>query len=272
MTPRAAVVIVHGLFEHSGRYRVLGEQLADLGYCVFAMDLRGHGLSQGKRVWAQSFSDYTDDLEVLMQHIRKEFPETGVFMLGHCMGTLITINYVLKHQPGLSGLITSGALLTLGRSLSPLTLAKTHFFGRLPLLSSRISVPLFNEYGIIRSQRIVKAYLEDPLVFHGNVSAWLGLAVLKQIRLLPGKLGNLHLPLLVMHGASDLISDVEGSHILYRSATSNDKTLKLYDGFYHDIFSDPGYDQVLADLEGWLSAHADLAASSTKKKQEPLCP
>ncbi len=266
MTPSAVLVIVHGLFEHCGRYRLLGKHLADRGYCVYTMDLRGHGLSQGKRVWARSFSDYADDLGVLIQRIRDELPATKIFILGHCMGALIAINYNLKHQQSLSGLITSGALLKLDHTPPTLTVVKTYLLGNLPLLSSRIGIPLFNERGISRSQRVVKAYLEDPLVFHGNVTARLGLSVLKQMRLMPRKLGNLSLPILVMHGSSDLISDTDGSRMLYREAASSDKTMKLYDGFYHDIFSDPGHEKVIADLEKWLFDRVERAGYTQNRK------
>jgi alpha-beta hydrolase superfamily lysophospholipase len=266
VAPKAVLVIVHGLFEYCGRYRLLGEFLADRGYCVYAMDLRGHGLSQGKRVWVRSFSDYANDLGVLIQHIHEELPSTKIFILGHCMGALVAINYTIKHQHSISGLITSGALLKLKNTPPTITLAKTYVFGNLPVLSSKIGIPLFYERGISRSQRVVKAYIEDPLVFHGNVTARLGLVILKQMRLLPHILVNLSLQLLVLHGGSDLISDSDGSRILYRLVASSDKTLRLYEGFYHDIFSDPGHEKVLADLEKWLFKRAEQSGYMWNKR------
>jgi alpha-beta hydrolase superfamily lysophospholipase len=212
------------LFEHGGRYRALAGHLAEQGYAVYAPDLRGHGMSQGKRVWARSFSDYISDLERFMQHASSDLAAGRVFMLGHCMGSLVAANYAVEHQSGLSGLITSGAFLKPGASFSPVTAAGAYLFGALPLLSSSVGVPLFNERGISRSQRVAKSYLEDSLVFHGNVSARLGLLILRQMRSLPRKLDNLHLPLLAMHGTAALISNAEGSRLLWDKAASPDKT------------------------------------------------
>jgi alpha-beta hydrolase superfamily lysophospholipase len=138
-------------------------------------------------------------------------------------------------------------------------------------LSSSVGVPLFNERGISRSQRVAKSYLEDSLVFHGNVSARLGLLILRQMRSLPRRLDNLNLPLLAMHGTADLISSAEGSRLLFDKAASQDKTLKLYDGFYHDIFNDTGHDRVWADVEKWISAHVLLSAAANEPgKRENL--
>ncbi len=132
-------------------------------------------------------------------------------------------------------------------------------------------MPLFNERGISRSQRVAKSYLEDSLVFHGNVSARLGLLILRQMRSLPRRLDNLNLPLLAMHGTADLISSAEGSRLLFDKAASQDKTLKLYDGFYHDIFNDTGHDRVWADVEKWISAHVLLSAAANEPgKRENL--
>jgi alpha-beta hydrolase superfamily lysophospholipase len=144
--------------------------------------------------------------------------------------------------------------------------AKTFVWGSIPVHSSIIDVPLFNENGISRSQRVVKDYLEDPLVYHGNVTARLGLLILRQMQILPGKLRSLQLPLLVMHGTSDLISDAKGSRLLHRKVASKDKTLYLYEGFYHDIFNDPGQERILADIEQWLSARSFV--SSQERPQE----
>jgi alpha-beta hydrolase superfamily lysophospholipase len=183
-------------------------------------------------------------------------------MLGHCLGSLIAINYAPQHQSELSGLITSGTLFKMGKTVSRMTAVRTYIFGNLPLLSSSVGVPLFNERGISRSQRVAKDYLEDRLVFHGNVSAKLGVSILKQMRNLPHRLDTLHLPLLAMHGTANLISSADGSRMLIDKAFSSDRTLKLYDGFYHDIFNDSGYEKVWADAKKWIGEHV----------LSPVCP
>lgn len=82
-----------------------------------------------------------------------------------------------------------------------------------------------------------------------------GTEVIKTIQKLPRQMPDINLPILIMHGTADRLTDPEGSRMLYERVGSKDKTLRLYDGFYHEIFSEPGREQVFADMEAWLATH-----------------
>ncbi len=104
-------------------------------------------------------------------------------------------------------------------------------------------------------QTVVDAYVSDPFVYRGKISARLGGELIKTIRKLPPQLPEIRLPTLIMHGTADRLSHPEGSQMLYERIGSEDKTLKLYEGFYHEIFNEPGHEQVFSDMETWLATH-----------------
>jgi len=92
-------------------------------------------------------------------------------------------------------------------------------------------------------------------VYRGKIRARLGAELIKAMQILPRQMSKTYLPILIMHGTADRLSDPKGSEILYNRVSSRDKTLKLYDGFYHEIFNEPGRRQVFADMEVWLVTH-----------------
>ena len=99
------------------------------------------------------------------------------------------------------------------------------------------------------------AYVDDPLVYRGKIRARLGTELIKMMQILPNQMPEIYLPILIMHGTADRLSDPRGSEILYERVSSRDKTLKLYNGFYHEIFNEPGREQVFSDMESWLATH-----------------
>jgi alpha-beta hydrolase superfamily lysophospholipase len=90
------------------------------------------------------------------------------------------------------------------------------------------------------------------MVYHGKVSARLGAEIITAMQRLPREIARLTLPFLIMHGSEDRLSRPEGSRLLYERVGSNNKTLKLYSGFHHELFNEPGRRQVFEDMEHWL--------------------
>ena len=125
----------------------------------------------------------------------------------------------------------------------------------LSLLLPKMGLDVIDASAISRDQAVVAAYVNDPLVYRGKIRARLGAELIKAIQTLPHQMSQLHLPTLIMHGTADRLSDPKGSEILYQRVSSRDKTLKLYDGFYHEIFNEPERQQVFADMESWLATH-----------------
>ncbi len=251
-SPKAILLVAHGLAEHSGRYKNLVNYFVPKGYAVYALDHRGHGKSEGTRSYVDRFSDYLTDLKTFFDMVHKEHKDAKIFLVGHSMGGTIATAYAIEHQKELAGLILSGSSLVATASISPALLA---IAGIVAAVLPKIGVTVLDASTISRDKAVVDAYVNDPLVYRGKVPARMGAELAKMWKQLPERMPEIKLPVLIMHGSADQLSDPAGSKLLYERVSSKDKTLKLYDGFYHEIFNEPEHKQVMADVETWLAKH-----------------
>jgi alpha-beta hydrolase superfamily lysophospholipase len=247
---KAVIIAVHGLAEHIGRYKNVVDYLIPRGYAIYGLDHRGHGKSQGIKGYVDRFDDYITDLKTFHDMVRKEQPDKKIFMLGHSLGGLIAVAYAVKYQEGLAGLIASAPLLKIGASVSPATVFMAKIIAA---LAPKMGVTTLDASAISRDQAVVDTYVNDPLVYRGKTSARLGVELIEITTNIPEMIPTITLPLLVMYGTEDRLCDPEGSKMLYYKAGSMDKTLKAYEGLYHEIFNEPEHEAVLADVEVWLS-------------------
>ena len=238
---RAILLVAHGYAEHSGRYANLVGAVLPRGYAVYALDHRGHGRSDGARVWIDDVADYLTDLQTFFTLVRAEQPQGRIYLLGHSMGAMIATAYAARFQHELAGLVLSGGGITTATTPAPPTdidLAAT----------------------LSRDPRVGAAYVSDPLVFRGPMPAGRLEKVAAWRAQLPEDARRITLPILIMAGAASPLGDGPRSQSLYEVVGSVDKTLKLYDGLLHEIFNEPEHPRVLADLVAWLDAHgADTA-------------
>ena len=248
---KAVIIAVHGLAEHIGRYKNVVNYLVPRGYAVYGLDHRGHGKSQGTKGYVDRFDDYIIDLKTFYDMVRKEQPDKKIFMLGHSLGGLIAVDYAIKYQAELAGLVVSAPLLQIGESVSPATVVMAKIISA---LAPKMGVTTLDASAISRDKAVVDAYVNDPLVYRGKTSARLGVEMIKITTALPAMIPTITLPILIMYGTEDRLCDPEGSKMLYDKADSKDKTLKAYKGLYHEIFNEPEHDAVLADVDAWLSA------------------
>jgi len=250
--PKAVLLVAHGLAEHSGRYKNLVDYFLPRGYAVYALDHRGHGKSEGIRSYVDNFNDYLTDLNTFYDMVRKENKDAKIFLFGHSLGATIATAYAIKHQKELDGLIVSGASLVPSTSVSPVLLAMA---GLVSALAPKMGVTLLDASAVSRDQAVVDAYVNDPLVFRGKVPARTGAELARMWKQLPEQMPTIKLPILIMHGFADRLSDPRGSKLLYERVGSKDKTLKLYDNCYHEICNEPERAQVFADMNAWLTKH-----------------
>ena len=248
--PQAILLIVHGGLEHSGRYTNLANYFVPGGYAVCGLDLRGHGKSEGLRGYVERFSDYLNDLKTFFDMVRGEHSDAKIFLVGHSMGGAIATAYAVHHQHELAGLILAGAVLKVPSGQSPALIAAAKI---LSLLLPKMGITALDASAISQDQAVVDAYVNDPLVYRGKIRARLGAEILNTVQQLARQMPEISLPILIMHGTADRLCDPEGSQMLYERVGSKDKTLKLYQGFYHEILNEPGHKQVLADMEAWLA-------------------
>ena len=250
--PRAAVLLVHGLGEHSGRYGHVARALVDAGYAVHALDHRGHGKSGGKRAFVKSYDELLRDLHQFRTMVEREHPGRPLVVLGHSMGGNIAMGYTLGNQDGIAALVLSGPALRVGDDFSPVQLKLFKLISR---VAPGIRPQGLSADAISRDPAVVAAYRADPLVFTGKISAGLGAALIGAMQSFPDRYDQLRLPVLVLHGTDDQLADVAGSRELEAKATNADLTAHYYDGLYHEVFNEPEQDRVLADLTSWLDAH-----------------
>ncbi len=250
--PKAVLLIVHGVAEHSGRYMNVVNHFVPLGYAVYGIDHLGHGKSDGTRVYVERFADYTATLKRYFDMVRDWQPERPIFLVGHSMGGLIGALYLLDHQAELTGAVLSAPAVKVAGGISPAVI----FIGKvLSAALPKFGVMGLETDGVSRDPAVVKAYRNDPLVCTGKMTARWGAEFLKAMQRITAEAGRITLPLLILQGGADKLVDPDGARMLYAAVSSIDKTIKIYDGFYHEVFNEPEHDQVLRDVEAWLEAH-----------------
>lgn len=249
---KAVLLVVHGLGEHSGRYMNLVNRFVPLGYAVYALDHIGHGKSEGQRVFVERFSDFTTTLNQFLDLVSAQQPGKPVFLFAHSMGGLIGCTYLLEHQARLAGAVISAPAIKVSESVSPATILA----GRaLSLLAPRAGLLALDASAICSDPAVVQAYINDPLVYNGKVTARLAAEMLGAMQRVTREVNTIRLPLLVLQGSADRLVDPGGSKMLFEQSSSGDKTLKVYEGYYHEVINEPGREQVLDDIAAWLEKH-----------------
>jgi alpha-beta hydrolase superfamily lysophospholipase len=243
------VCLIHGLGEHSGRYPHVAAALTDAGFRVDAIDLRGHGRSGGPRGHSPSFEQTLDDIGLLLS---KAIPGQPLFLYGHSLGGNLVLNYALRRPGGLTGVIATGPWLQLKEKQSGLKLT----FGRLmaaiiPRLKMNNGL---DANDLSHDPTVVQAYIDDPLV-HSFISARQAIDTIDAAKYALEKCRQFRLPLLLIHGADDPITDPAGSEAFFATAGTGDKTLRIWPGLYHEVHNEPEKEGVLHLITSWLLEH-----------------
>jgi alpha-beta hydrolase superfamily lysophospholipase len=253
-TVRGVIALVHGVAEHSGRYEYVGKRLADSGFAVYALDHTGHGRSAGNKANIDSIDGAADNVLTLLDLASDRHPGVPRFVLGHSMGSLITLYLVTRAPLDVAGIAVSAPPLdisagsALQRALAPVLSRWTPNLGVLQLDSSMIS----------RDPDVVRAYDADPQVFRGKLPARTGAEILRATETVTARLDRLTVPTLVQHGTDDALAAPSSADTIEQRAGAKDLTVIRYPGLYHEIFNEPERDAVLGDLVGWLDKHATL--------------
>ncbi|MFP4446985.1 MAG: lysophospholipase [Desulfosudaceae bacterium] len=258
--PAAALLLVHGLGEHSGRYGNLINAMEKEPVSFFALDHQGHGRSGGKRGHVNDFADYTADVKQFVdQVIRPQVPDRPLVCLGHSMGGLIAAHFALRHQADLNALVLSAPAFQPGSKVPAFQAAAARIVSRiLPRLTQSNQL---NPADLSHDPATVQAYLADPLV-HDRISTRWFVSFLATAGFCLDHAAELTLPLLVIHGAADRMVNPEGSRQFYEQAGSSDKTLRIFDGLFHETMNEAPADReaVLAVLTGWIREKIPLTS------------
>jgi acylglycerol lipase len=253
--PRAVIVIAHGASEHSGRYAHVAARLTAERYAVYAIEHRGHGRSEGQRALIDRLDNAVADLDALVSIATERHPGAEVFLLGHSMGGAIAVRYAVLQNDRLAGLLLSGPLAALEAAPAPQRLAARV----LSVLTPGLPVVAIDATLISRDPEVVRTYTSDPLVYHGKLPARTVTELAAVIDAFGEQAARITVPTLIMYGTADRLCPPAGSLMLNERIGAADKTLKAYDGLYHEIFNEPEQDQVLDDMCAWLAAHVAVA-------------
>jgi acylglycerol lipase len=246
-SPRAVLVIHHGLKSHAGHYAELAARLVARGFAVHAYDMRGHGRSAGQRAALDDFDDLTADLDQFMARVRRRHPGRPIFLLGHSVGGAVSALYTLERRPALAGLILLAPALRVDQP--PIAAAAAPIAGALLPNFPAVDVP---DEEFTRSPAVRREMGADPLIYHPPGPARTAAALTRALTRIWARAGELDVPLLGMHGTADRATSPRGTVELVRRARTRDSTLLLYRGLYHDLVREPERDQVMADIEAWL--------------------
>jgi alpha-beta hydrolase superfamily lysophospholipase len=251
--PGVVIVISHGLAEHGGRYAALAERLVGRGYGVYALDHRGHGRSAGPRANVERFSYLVSDLGGFLGRAQREHPDATTFLLGHSMGGAIALATALRSPGSLKGLVLSAPALAAGEAVPALKEFAVRLLSRFAPNTGALTLPAT---AISRDPAVVRAYESDPLVFRGAIPARTLVELLEAMATFPDDVPRLRLPVLVQHGTADRLVPLAATRPLYeRLGNPKQRTLRIYEGLFHEAYNEPEREQVFADLEVWIEHH-----------------
>jgi len=250
--PRAILAIVHGFGEHSGRYDTVVNHLISRGFAIYGFDHRGHGRSPGQRGHINAWDEYRGDVNAFLKTIRAQNPQEAIFLMGHSMGALIVLDYILRGPEKLAGTIVSGTPIEPVGFASPFLMAVARILSRI-WPGCPIKIPL-EAAMLSRDADVVAAYQQDPLVHSLATPRW-GTESQKTIQWLKSHPQDLQMPILMIHGGSDPINTIAGCQDFFEKVSYADKQLLVYPGSYHEPHNDLDHKQVVEDLEKWLTKH-----------------
>ncbi|MBW2942118.1 alpha/beta hydrolase [Zhongshania aquimaris] len=248
-TPKAVIILVHGLAEHSNRYIDIANYFTEQGYAVYALDHEGHGHSQGLRGYINRFDDFITTLDQYCNEITGLHPNAKLFLVGHSMGGVISTAYLLKYQQKLAGCILSGAALATGDVISPLQKFVVHCLSK---ILPKLPILQLEANDVCHDPAVVEAYRNDPRVFTGKIRVRLISEILRTADMVIRNAASISLPMLILHGGDDKMASPTGSEKLYAGISSSDKTLKIYPGLYHEIFLEPEKYSIYAEIYDWM--------------------
>jgi acylglycerol lipase len=254
-SPRAALALVHGLAEHSGRYDHIGRHLAARGLATYALDYRGHGKSGGRRVHVASFDEYVEDVLGLLALVGERHPPLPRFLMGHSQGGLIALLCVLRHPQGIRGAIVSAPLVAAHPAVQPAWPMRAAAAVLLRLAPAFLVANPVDSRILSHDRAVGEAYDRDPLVSHRVSSAWFAAMGRAQAEV-RRRAAELAVPALVMSSGDDRLVDPDAVDAWARTAPAGRVDHARWDGLYHEMLNEPPplVTPVFARIDQWLDA------------------
>jgi alpha-beta hydrolase superfamily lysophospholipase len=248
--PRAVIFLVHGMGEHAKRYAHVIEYFKNVNIATVAIDLRGHGNSEGQIGHMPSFDHMMHDLTLSLAHVTNDYKGTPVILYGHSMGGNLILNYLLRNSDGVIGAIATGPYLRLGFDPPKWKVLLAKLSANIyPALSQPTGL---ERVALARSPQIIDEYENDPLV-HDRMTASFFINIHQAGINAIARSKELEIPILLMHGSEDRLTSPEGSKDFHANAGSN-VTFHLLEGLYHEVHNEPEKNQVFKIQFEWIEA------------------
>ena len=252
---KGLIMISHGFGEHLGLYEEFMGFLLKNRYGVCAYDHRAHGHSEEDRGHIDRFEFFIEDMAVVVRHLKQEHQDLPLFMFGHSMGGLIAFNYGVLHPEGIRGQVFTGAAV--GRPVGTEFIPE-RFFILLKRYFARVKIyPFLARKGT--RNKVFRAQLKKDLYVlkYGTVGLFCEF-LHGGISLAKAKASGYRLPVFFLHGKADRIIPCSASVKIFEQIISEDKTLKLYEGLYHELVREPEREEVWQDILAWLEVRREM--------------
>ncbi|KAL4283490.1 hypothetical protein GQ457_16G024330 [Hibiscus cannabinus] len=250
---RGVVVLLHGLNEHSGRYSDFAKRLNANGFKVYGVDWIGHGGSDGLHAYVHSLDYAVTDTKMFLEKVLADNPGLPCFCFGHSTGGAIVLKAVLdpKVKDMVSGIILTSPAVGVQPS-HPIFVVLAPVVSFL-LPRYQVSVTNKKALPVSRDPEALVAKYSDPLVYTGALRVRTGHEILRITSYLQRNMNRLRVPLFVLHGMDDTVTDPRASQKLYEEAASTDKSIKLFEGLLHDLLFEPEREAIMGDIIQWLN-------------------
>lgn len=245
--PRGVIVVCHGVNSHGGQYISVAEQFAASGFVAYALDLRGRGKSEGARFFVSHINEYVSDVSNTIKLAKARDPGLPVFLLGHSAGGVVSCTYALDYQTEITGLICESFAFKVPAPDFALAIIKG-----LSRIAPNLPVLTLKNKDFTRDPVALQALNNDPLIAKEVQPALTVAALVRADERLKKEFPRITLPVFILHGTADKATVPSGSQFFYDTVGSKDKKLKLYEGHFHDLLSDIGKEEVMADITDWI--------------------
>ncbi len=233
-TPKANLVIVHGMGEHSTRYAHFASFFVENGFSCYTFDHVGHGKSEGKRGHTESLDELLDGIKTIIDKAEKENPEIPTFLLGHSMGGNLVLNYAMRREHNLQSLIVSAPWLRLAFQPPAIKLSLAGFMNKIyPKFTEKSNV---KGKQVTRDETLATEYDNDQLN-HGEITTRFFYSIHNAAKWVLDNPEKLSVRTLLFHGTGDQLTDYSASKELAEKVGDN-LTFKTYDGWYHELHNE----------------------------------
>jgi len=249
--PNGVICLIHGIGEHVSRYNYWAERTASEGLVFMGIDLYGSGRSEGKRGRMLSFETFMDDIELLLKQAEMRFPLVPVILYGHSMGGTLVLNYAMRRKTNITGIFVTSPWLLLKNKPSAFLVSVVR---KISMIFPNLTFDTGSSSGAERFSRdkdVIENYRNDPLV-HTKISFKMIISLQDAAAYALENASKLNLPVLLMHGKSDQITDPEGSR-QFAASTQDKYTLKIWKGLYHEMYNEPEKEEVFNYLMSWIN-------------------